>query len=555
MPNATLAEWAGKLLAVDELRALTSELAAGAGSREFCARLQRRLGLTIETAGAELTHIPATGPAVVVANHSFGLADAVITSNVVFRRREDIRYLANRQVLAVDGVRDLVFPVDLSDTAAARRLNAHSLRDSLNWLDGGGLLVVFPAGVVAHWRWSALGVAEGKWNENPVRLARRSGAKVVPMWITGGNSATFHIAGLAHPAFRTAMLPREFMRRRDFTVTVRIGHPVCAQWMERRGAGATAYLRTRCESLRPQRRFPKLRFQPIRALAAPLPANLLAREVDALALDRRLAKGAALEVWRLQMHEAPNVLREIGRLRELTFRDAGEGTGKPCDLDRFDTGYHQLVLWDPRSHTVAGGYRFTTATGGYLSTLFRLDREFYRRLGPAIELGRSFITAPYQRHFESLLLLWKAIGAYVAANPEFSTLYGPVSISNAYSPLARACLVAGLRKFAWREDLAAVAKPRLPFVTFHKPVAAYDLDELDALVADIDGPGKGIPILVKHYLKMGGKLAAFHVDPAFSNTVDGLIAVDLRRTPRKLLERYLGRAGAELFAGVEAEPR
>ena len=157
-----LAQWARKLLAVDELRALTGELAAGAGSREFCARLQRRLGFTILTAEAELLHIPATGPAVVVANHSFGLADAVITSNVLFRRRDDIRYLANQQVLEVDGVRDLVFPVDLADTPAARRTNARSLRNRLNWLDGGGLLVVFPAGVVAHWQWSTLGVTEAK---------------------------------------------------------------------------------------------------------------------------------------------------------------------------------------------------------------------------------------------------------------------------------------------------------------------------------------------------------------------------------------------------------
>lgn len=547
MPHAILSQWAEKLLAVDELRALTRELAAGACSREFCARLQQRLGLTIETADAELLHIPAAGPTVIVANHSFGLADAVITSNVLFRRREDIRYLANQQVLEVDGVRDLVFPVDLSDTPAARRTNARSLRDSLNWLDAGGLLVVFPAGVVAHWRWSTLGVTEADWNGNAVRLARRSGARVVPMWITGRNSAAFQIAGLAHPALRTAMLPREFVRRRDFSVRVRIGHPAPLNWVERRGDAATAYLRTRCESLRPQRRLPALRLQPLRRLAAAVPAATLADEIAALPADRRLARGNALEVWRIGMADAPAVLSEIGRLRELTFRAAAEGTGKPSDLDRFDTTYQQLVLWDPNSRCIAGGYRFSTEPGGYLTTLFRLDREFYRRLGPAIELGRSFITAAYQRNYESLLLLWKAIGAYVAANPRYATLYGPVSISNAYSPLARASLVSGLRQLAWREDLAPYAKPRLPFVSFQRPVVAYDLDELDALVADIDGPGKGIPILVKHYLKMGGKLAAFHVDPAFGNTVDGLITVNLKETPRKLLDRYMGPAAAAEF--------
>lgn len=542
-----LSQIARKLLSVDEFRSFTADSAAGAGSREFCARLQQRLGLTIHTPEADLRHIPATGPVVVVANHAYGLTDAVITSNLLFRRREDIRYLANRQVLEVDGVRDLVFPVELSDAPEARRANARSLRDSLEWLDRGGLLVVFPAGVVAHWQWKRLGVTEGPWNENPVRLARRSCAKVVPMWIDGGNSATFHIAGLAHPSFRTALLPREFLRRRNYTVQVRIGHPAPATWVERRGETATAYLRTRCESLRPQRRLPAIRLYPLRAVIGAVPPDMLAAELAGLPQERRLSAGASLEVWRLRMDEAPHLMREIGRLREQTFRAVGEGTGKPCDLDRFDASYQQLVLWDRERQCVAGGYRFHTEPEGYLSTLFRLAPDFYQRLGPAIELGRSFVTRPYQRHFESLLLLWKAIGAYVAANPRYATLYGPVSISNAYSPLARASLVNGLRRLAWREDLAPFAKPRLPFVTPHRPVIAYDLDELDALVTDIDGPGMGIPILVKHYLKLGGKFAAFHVDPSFSNSVDGLITVDLRQTPRKQLERYLGPAGAENF--------
>ena len=542
-----LSPWTEKLFAVDQFRAFTRESAAGAGSREFCARLQQRLGLRIDVSERELLHIPAAGPTVVVANHSFGLTDAVITANLLFRRRDDIRYLANQQILAVDGVRELCFPVDLADTPAARRANARSLRDSLHWLDRGGLLVVFPAGVVAHWQWRRLGVTEAVWNENPARLARRSGAKVVPMWIEGGNSAAFHIAGLAHPSLRTAMLPREFLRQRNYAVQVRIGHAAPASWVERRGETATTYLRDRCEAMRPQRRLPPFRFGPRNAVAGPVESPALAAEIASLPLDRRLACGTALEVWRVQMHEAPHLLREIGRLRELTFRAAGEGTGKASDLDRFDAFYHQLVLWDPAAKTIAGGYRFHTAGDGYLNTLFRLAPQFHETLGPAIELGRSFITAPYQRHFESLLLLWKAIGAWVAANPRYATLYGPVSISNTYSPLARASLVSGLRRLAWRADLAPFARPRLPFVTLRKPVVACDLEELDALVADIDGPGNGIPILIKHYLKLGGKFAAFNLDPAFSNAIDGLITVDLRHAPHKHLERYLGPTGPKLF--------
>ncbi|HEU0121923.1 MAG TPA: GNAT family N-acyltransferase [Bryobacteraceae bacterium] len=549
MPNALLTQWVEKLLAIDQLRDFTRTLADGADSREFCHRLRERLGITIAAEETELRHIPARGPAVVVANHSYGLTDAVITSNLLFRRREDIRYLANEQVLGLEGVRRLVFPVDLSGSAESRRANARSLRKSLEWLDQGGLLVVFPAGEVAHWQWKRMRVTEPEWNENAVRLARRSGAKVVPMWIDGANSAAFHLAGLAHPVLRTAMLPREFLRRRDCTIRVRIGHAATAEWVERRGDDATAYLRERCESLRPRRRGPAFRMQAQRRLIDASGTAALRAEIAELPEERRLAAGGQLEVWHLQAEEAPAVMREIGRLREFTFRAVGEGTGKPCDLDRFDAYYQQLVLWDTRAGAVAGGYRIHTRPGGYVSTLFRLSPEFHERLGPAVELGRSFIAEGYQRQYESLLLLWKGIGAWVAAHPEFGTLYGPVSISNAYSPLARASLVHGLRRLAWREDLAPFARPRIPFVSLWKPVVAYDLDELDALVADIDGPGSGAPVLVRQYLKLGGKLAAFHVDPSFGNTVDGLIVVDLRRAPRKLLERYMGAEGAAKFLG------
>ncbi|MBI2689314.1 MAG: hypothetical protein HYX27_23665 [Acidobacteria bacterium] len=200
----------------------------------------------------------------------------------------------------------------------------------------------------------------------------------------------------------------------------------------------------------------------------------------------------------------------IDEMRMLT-RDtaAGACTREFCARLRQRLGLHIAVVGSAIEHG-----------RGRVSFPHRA-RRLSGRLGPAIELGRCFVTA----------------------HPEYTVLYGPVSISNTYSPLARASLVAGLRKFAWRQDLAACVSPRLPFVSFQKPVIAYDPEELGSLVTDIDGAG--IPVLLKQYLKMAGKLAAFNLDPAFSNTIDGLIVVDLRQTPRKLLERYLG---AESYA-------
>ena len=290
----------------------------------------------------------------------------------------------------------------------------------------------------------------------------------------------------------------------------------------------------------------------------------MAEEVAALPLDSLLDESGDLAVYIADSKRIPLVLDEIGRLREITFRAAGEGTGEERDLDRFDDYYMHLFLWNRGKREVAGAYRVGDVPkilrqfgrkGLYTQSLFRFEHGFVEGMRPAYELGRSFIRPEYQRRFAPLLLLWKGIGALAWRNPEYSTLIGAVSVSNQYSAASRELIA----RYFEREKSKAV-KARKPlrgnFVQNWELRALCsllpDVDDLSDPIADLEPDGKGIPILVKQYVKLGGKMLAFSVDPKFGNTLDGFVMLDLRNTPPEVLSRYMGKERAREFLAWHA---
>ena len=300
-----------------------------------------------------------------------------------------------------------------------------------------------------------------------------------------------------------------------------------------------------------------------------MPTNLLAEEVERLPEDRCLAENGDLAVYLGTAREMPQLLREVGRLRELTFRGAGEGTGKSRDLDAFDEYYSHILLWHKTRRELVGAYRAgNTAeiltergiSGLYTSTLFRYDERIFQKLGPALELGRSFVRPEYQRQYAPLLLLWKGIAGMVARQPEIPVLFGAVSISNDYNEASREMIYRFFEAHMQEDELAGLIEPRRPF----RPGllrrwdcrgmshALRDLDELSQPITDVEADGKGLPILLRQYAKIGGKLLGFNVDRKFSNVLDGLVVVDLRQTEPAVLERYMGREGATRFRQVHA---
>jgi len=292
--------------------------------------------------------------------------------------------------------------------------------------------------------------------------------------------------------------------------------------------------------------------------------DVLARELAQLPADRCLAENGDLRVFLVRANETPNLMQELGRLREVTFRAAGEGTGKRRDLDRFDRHYMHLLLWNGKTQQLIGAYRAGSTpqilgahglAGLYTSTLFRYDPRLFEKIGPALELGRSFVRPEYQRQYAPLLLLWKGIARLIAMHPEHAVLFGAVSISNDYNQASREMIYRFFESRIMDDELAAMVEPRRPF---RPPLirrwdcramchALRDLDQLSEPITDVEADGKGLPILLRQYAKIGGKLLGFNVDRKFSNVLDGLVVVDLRHTAAAVLDRYMGRDAAAIF--------
>jgi putative hemolysin len=520
--------------------------------------------------GPGLESLP-TGPVIVVANHPFGILDAMILGAVFSRQRPKVKVLANSLLSRFKELDELIIPVDPYARSTSARSNVAPMRDALRLLRAGGILVTFPAGAVASWNLKKMRVEEVEWQANLGTLIRRSGAQVVPVCFHGSNSRVFHTLGSVHPLLRTSLLVRELIHKAGARIRLTVGRPI----PERRIAAAgddtalMAYLRMHTLLLgknQPAGPVPEMtvKAQPVMPATVAC-SNRLAREVDALSgTPEELVGANGVRVFTATATQIPYLLKEIGRLREETFRAVGEGTGQAVDLDAFDEYYEHLFLWDDRQKAVMGAYRIGRtdrilaergAKGLYTTSLFCFKPELLRRLTPALELGRSFIRTEYQGHRLALPLLWRGIGEYVVRNPRYRLLFGPVSISREYTDLSRSLMLRYLRKDHYDATLSRLVRPRSPFrecseLRQHGDFAEGSLKDVEAigdLISALERDGKGLPILLKHYLKMNARLLSFNVDAQFSDVVDGLILVDLLATDRPHLRRHLGEEGSAAF--------
>ncbi len=538
---------AEKVLMLDRLDEAYSAARSHHAPGEFFASLLDCLDIHYECSSDDLHRIPAVGPVVLVCNHPFGLAEAPVIFSLLTRVRKDVRILANSLLAEVSDVREHLIPVDPFGGKDAARSNAKPMRDAIYWLRSGGLLVVFPAGEVASFQLPAFQVSDPAWNDSIARVVRLTGATVIPVYFHGANSFGFHMAGLVHPRLRTALLPRELLNKRGQTLHVSIGAPIPApQRPDFPHHEFSIHLRRRTELLQP-------RAEPIARAGDREPIR---READSLT---PLLSSGDYHVLIAEAAGIPHTLQEIGRLREAAFRPAGEGTGRARDLDSFDRYYRHLVVWNHQRSEIAGAYRIGLADeivrkfgprGLYTSTLFKFDRAFLAGLGPGIELGRSFVTPDYQKDYLPLLLLWKGILRFVAQNPRYRMLFGAVSISNDYRSISRAMIVEFFRA---RGSGKRMIRPRREF---HGPPTppAGNLDELSALISNLEPDSKGVPVLLRQYANMGGTILEFNVDPQFSNALDGFLLVDLLKTDRRLLSRYMGREALAEFEAHHQRP-
>lgn len=526
----------------------------------------------------DIYRIPKEGPTVIVANHPFGGIEGLLLIHLLQKIRPDSKILANFLLGRIKEIKDHFIFVDPFGTKSSTRKNTQPLRDSLEYLNNGGLIATFPSGTVSHFHWKQKQIIDPEWNKNIARIVRKSKATVVPLYFEGANGLLFQLAGLIHPFLRTALIPRELTNKANKELRLKIGTEIPWERLEEFQSDdeIISYLRLRTYILGSSEHELKLQNKAkmkakskvhVRALEPIVPAvdpSLLEREVRALPDKNLLVENGNLQVFYAKASQIPFSLREIGRLREVTFRGVSEGTGKGLDIDSFDNYYTHLFIWNNVKCEIAGAYRLVSVgdvleqfgvSGLYTSTLFAYRSKLLEQLCPALELGRSFIRPEYQKQYSSLHLLWRGIGTYVYLHPEFKILFGTVSISNEYNSVSRMLIASFLRGNNYLPEFARLIKPRNPHRSVPlrgvdsqtTSIVVRDLKNINELLSEIEAKHHSIPVLLKQYLRLGGKLLGFNIDKSFGNVLDGLIYVDLRETEPKILEKYLGKEETKEF--------
>jgi putative hemolysin len=558
-----------KVMGLDGIYDIYMRSTAGSRKQPFSDNVLEAMDLSFEVTEADLARIPESGPVVVVANHCFGGVEGVLLASMLQMVRQDVRIMANYMLSRIPEMQDLFFFVDPFGGKDAPRANIRPIKQSIKWLRDDGIFGVFPSGEVAHFDPRKRAVVEGEWSSSIGGIIRRTKATVVPVFFDGSNTVLFHLLGLVHPRLRTAMLPHELVNKQGRTIPAYVGNPIPFSRLADMDTDREIvdYVRMRTYNLRNRkghrsRRIIRLpRRHSSASMQAPIappvsPAKLEA-ELDSLDPEQRMLTVKELSAWVAQAPQIPSILHEIGRLREEAFRAVGEGTGQAIDLDEYDDYYRHLFLWNSEKQEVVAAYRLGATDeiipqrglhGLYTYSLFRYRRKLVDRIQPALEMGRSFVRISYQKSYTPLLMLWKGISAYIVRHPRYRILFGPVSISDDYGTSSRNLLMAFLKMNRFEPELARLVKARTPVrqpflrKLRHREMRTVveSVDEVESLIGDVETNMKGMPILLKQYLKLGGKLLGFNIDPAFHYVLDGLMLVDLSEADDRILRRYFG---------------
>jgi putative hemolysin len=528
--------WSG----IDQAQAFVRDH-VGLDAWEFVAASHGFLQLDVQGDPQALARIPASGPLLVIANHPSGARDAMALLGLIGQVRRDVRIIANHLLAHIAPLKPLLLPVRVLGGQA----DAGSLRAVRTALAAGECVIVFPAGEVS--RLHPLGVRDGRWRAGFARFARATGAPVLPVRVDARNSALFYGASAVFKPVGTALLPREMFARRQQPLKLHVGH---ARMLEADGNDEAAIRELRRALYALGRRSDGVADVPT-PLVAPVPVAELRNAIAAMPALGNTREGRTIVAGPLGA-DSP-LLREIGRLRELTFRAVGEGTGRALDLDDYDRWYDHIVLWDDDVGAVAGAYRVARGAqvlaqrglrGLYTASLFDWSESALPRITQGMELGRSFV-APAYWNSRSIDQLWQGIGAYLACHPQVRYLFGAVSISAALPCAAREQIVAYYQQFHGQHDTAATARKPFGFNAAPPQFEAMDADTAFAVLrGNLDALGAQLPMLLRQYTELcepgGARFLAFGVDADFAGCVDGLIELDLARMHMRKRQRYLG---------------
>ncbi|MCI2284413.1 lysophospholipid acyltransferase family protein [Colwellia sp. MSW7] len=544
-----------RLFGIKQLRELylTNEL-SGLDKQNFSIKLLESLGVQVSGAQDIISKLPKTGRCIVVCNHPYGMVEGVIIAQLLTSYREDTKVMANIGLQIFKEIEDyFIFANPLKPKAA---INTSAIKKCFNHVKNEGLLVIFPAGRVSFYQADKQRITDGDWNRLAVQIANKTQTPILPVYISGTNSQLFHQMGRIYYRFRLLMLAREMLKLQQHEITLKTNSLIQPKQLNEFDSidKMNDFLRLQCY-LNDEKYFTAWQtddeptvFEDIIPSAS---GSILTAELSCLPTEQCLLQFKTFTVYYGYQHQIPVCVQEITRLREVTFRTLNEGSGEPCDTDKFDATYMHLFIFDHKEQEIIGAYRIGQTdllqqkegvSQLYLAQIFNFQPEFINQQEPCLEMGRSFIIEKYQNSYYGLLLLWKGIGAFVCQHPRYRTLYGTVSLSKLYDPRS----VALIDKVMVSNNQGVQAKamfngqlhPEVNDFIDEKPLT---LTQLSALVMGIEKDNKDIPILLKQYHKLGAKFHCTGIDVNFNQTPGLLLSVDLPSAPEKLLKLYLGK--------------
>ena len=522
----------------------------------------------------DLKRIPKTGSFITISNHPLGGIDGILLLKLLLQERPDFKIIANFLLHRIEPLKPFVMPVNPFENHKDAKSSIAGIKSALSHIKEGYPLGIFPAGEVSTYKDGKL-MVDKPWEEGAVRLIKKANVPVIPIYFHAKNSNLFYVLSKISDIFRTAKLPSELLSQKNRIIKVRIGKPISVKDQnefkdipsfyefirKKTYMLANPFEKKPANILSPQHlKIPK---QP-KEIISQKNASSFTKEIEKLRKnDKRLLESKNYEVYFAAAKEIPNLLQEIGRLREITFRDVGEGTNKSIDLDAFDKYYHHLLLWDREAKMLVGSYRMGLGKdifkkygieGFYIHTLFRFEPELYTMMENTIEMGRAFVIKEYQQKPMPLFLLWKGIVHVTLRYPKYKYLMGGVSISNQFSEFSKSLMIEFMKSHYYDPYIAQYIFPKKEFKVklkdddkdFVFDATKADMQKFDKIIDEIEPGALRIPVLIKKYVKQNARLVAFNVDPKFNNAVDGLMYIRVSDIPDSTVKPVMEEFQAEL---------
>ncbi|MDB5020709.1 MAG: phospholipid/glycerol acyltransferase [Pedobacter sp.] len=529
---------------------------------EFVDKILETIGVSIDFDEEDLKNIPKTGAFIAIANHPYGGVEGLALVKLLCTVRPESKVMVNFILKLIPNLSEFFVAVNPFENVQ-HSSSISGIKTTFDLLKSGTPIGIFPAGEVSTFSLDKQEITDRLWHPVVGKLIARAKLPVVPIYFHGNNGVLFNILSFIHPTLRTAKLPSEFLNKQGLKMKVRIGKPINIEEISYKNNTNKLldFLRARTYALGTSLEEEKKLFNPINLFKINKTPKEIISETPREAIVDEIAQLESFKIWTEKNYDVyiaptaniPNILREIGRLREITFREVGEGTNKKIDLDNYDIYYHHLFIWDNELQNIVGAYRIGKGDqildtmgrrGFYLSELFKIKEPFYPILRKGIELGRSWVRKEYQQKPLPLYLLWKGILKYLLDNPQYRYMFGPVSISNNFSQFSKSLMVDFISRNHFDYELAQFIKPKNRFKADLSAVesellieSSDTLKDLDSLISDIENSHIKIPVMLRQYLNLNAKIICFNIDPKFADCLDGFLLVDMQQIPAEMLEK------------------